>query len=162
MVRGTTDWFQIGKGLPATWSVPSQLRDQLLLSYKEERTGLLRVGHDLATKTTTLLHTTWRNLRNITWVKDPRNKTVPNWSFNLYEVLKQGKLIYGNKNKNNTGIVFSSESGVGVENAPEVSMGGLPGIMILFYILIGVWIKRCLLLGRKVIKRLTDFDHAAL
>ena len=43
-----------------------------------------------------------------------------------------------------------------MENAPEVSMGGLPGIMILFYILIGVWIKRCLLLGRKVMANLNS------
>ena len=41
-----------------------------------------------------------------------------------------------------------------MESAPEVSMGGLPGMMILFYILIGVWIKRCLLLGRKVMANL--------
>ena len=41
-----------------------------------------------------------------------------------------------------------------MESAPEVSMGGLPGIMILFYILIGVWITRCLLLGRKVMANL--------
>ena len=33
-------------------------------------------------------------------------------------------------------------------------MGGLPGMMILFYILIEVWIKRCLLLGRKVMAKL--------
>lgn len=30
----------------------------ILVSYKKERTGLLRVGHDLVTKTTTLLLTT--------------------------------------------------------------------------------------------------------
>ena len=58
------------------------------------------------------------------------------------------------KTKNNIGIVFSSESGVGVESAPEFSIGGLPGMMILFYILIGVWIKRCLVLGRKVMANL--------
>lgn len=36
--------------------------------------------------------------------------------------------------------VFSSESGVGVEFDLEVSMRKLPEVMIIFYILIGVWI----------------------
>ena len=76
---------------------------------------------------------------------------APNWSYHLYEVLKQGKLLYGNKN--NIGIVFSSEGGGGRE-CLEVSIGGLPGMMILFYILIEVWIKRYLLLGRKVMANL--------